>query len=115
MPAQIEVPRLDDLSDLGVAIEASEQPGVASVTAWAADGSSVTCTWDEIAGSATIRCIDGDEERLVLERETVSKVSVRSDRGGVQFLVWSRSEGVGGELLVQVGERVTLRDAVLRM
>lgn len=115
MAAQIEVPRLDDLSDVGVLVEASEQPGVASVTAWAGDGSSVTCTWDEIAGSATIRCIDGDAERFVLERETVSKVSVLSDRGGVQFRVWSRSEGVGGELLVQVGQRVTVRDALLRM
>ncbi|WP_219105896.1 hypothetical protein [Austwickia sp. TVS 96-490-7B] len=115
MPDQVEVPQLDDLSELGVVVEVSEEPGVASVTAWAKDGSSVTCTWNEIAGSATIRCIDGDEEWLDLYREAVSKVSVRSHRGGVQFLVWSRSEGVGGELLVQVGERVMMRDVVLRM
>lgn len=114
MPTQIEVPQLDDLSDLGVVIEASERPGVASVTAWAGDGDCVTCTWDEIASSATVRWIDGDAECIVLEREMVSKVSVRSGRGGIHFHVWSRSEGLRGELHVQVGERVALRDALLR-
>lgn len=114
MSAQLEVPRLDDLSDLDVAIELSEEPGVVSLTAWADDGSRVTLTWDEIAGSTSIRWSDGDRERLVLERETASKVSVRKDGGGVQFRIWSTCLGLSGELVVRVGERVSVRDVLLR-
>ncbi len=114
MSAQLEVPRLDDLRDLPIEIEPSDQAGVVSLTAWANDGGSVTLTWDEIAGSARIRWIDGDSERLVLERETVSKISVRDVGGSVRFRVWSRSHGLGGELVVDVGERVSVRDALLR-
>ncbi|WP_291379381.1 hypothetical protein [Demequina sp.] len=115
MSVRLEVPDLDDLSDLGVAIEPSEQPGVVSLTAWAGDGSSVTLTWDEIAGSASIRWVDGDHERLVLERETASKISVRADGASLQFHVWSRSQGLGGELVVRVGEGVSVRDVLLRV
>lgn len=115
MSAQLEVPRLDDLGELGLAIEPSEQPGVVSLTAWADDGSSVTLTWDEIAGSASIRWLDGDDERLVLERETASKISVREEGGGVHLRVWSRSEGLHGELVVRVGEGVSVRDVLLRV
>jgi type II secretory pathway component PulM len=114
MSAQFEVPRLDDLSDLGIAIESSEQAGIVSLTAWANDGSSVTLTWDEIAGSATVRWLDGDHERLVLERETASKISVQDVGGSVYFRVWSRAERLAGELIVQVGERVSVHDALLR-
>lgn len=115
MSAHLEVPRLNDLSDLGIVIEPSEQPGVVSLTAWAGDGGSVTLTWDEIAGSVSIRWVDADQERLVLEREAASKISVRTEGGSVQFHVWSRSQGMGGELLVRVGESVSIRDVLLRV
>ncbi len=95
-------------------IQPSDEPGVVSLTAWANDGNSVTLTWDEVAGSASIRWLDGDKERLVLEREAASKISVRDADGSVQFCVWSRSEGMVGELVVGVGEQVSVRDALLR-
>lgn len=113
MSAQLEVPRLEDLSDVGVGVEPSDQPGVVSLVAWANDGSTVTLTWDEIAGSASIRWLYGDEERLVLERETPVKVSVRDERGVIEFHVWSRWEGMAGELIVRVSEHVAVHDTLL--
>jgi hypothetical protein len=115
MSGQFEVPHLDDLSDLAVAIEPSEQPGVVSLTAWAGDGSSVTLTWDEIAGSVSVRWVEGDQERLVLERETASKVSVRAEGASLQFHVWSYSQDLGGKLVVRIGEGVSVRDVLLRV
>ncbi len=112
--APLEAPRPDELLDLGIMIQPSDEPGVVSLTAWANDGNSVTLTWDEVAGSASIRWLDGDKERLVLEREAASKISVRDADGSVQFCVWSRSEGMVGELVVGVGEQVSVRDALLR-
>jgi len=114
MAVRPEVPRIEDLSDLGVVVELSEQPGVVSVTSWAGDGSSVTLTWDEIAGSACVRWVDDGEERLVLERETLSKVSVSEEHGRVHYRVWCRSEGLGGDLFVRIGEQVFVRDSLLR-
>ncbi|MFJ4026721.1 hypothetical protein ACIPWF_06165 [Paenarthrobacter sp. NPDC089989] len=114
MSAQLEVPRLEDLSDVGIGVEPSDQPGVVSLIAWANDGSTVTLTWDEIAGSASIRWLYGDEVRLVLERETASKISVRNEVGRLEFRVWSRSEGLSGLLTVQVGEHVAVHDTLLR-
>ena len=114
MSAQLEVPRLEDLDDLGIVIEPSSQPWVVSVIAWANEGSTVKLTWDEIAGSASVRWRDGDDVRLSLERETASKISVRDEHGRIEFRVWSRCEGLDGLLTVQVGEHVTVHDTLLR-
>ena len=113
MSAQLEVPRLEDLSDIGIMVEPSEQPWVVSLVAWAQDGSTVTLTWDEIAGSARIRWTIGNEVRLVVERETPVKISVRDEHGAIEFHVWSRWEGIGGELIVRVGEHVAVHDTLL--
>jgi hypothetical protein len=114
MSARLEVPRLDDLSDLDIVIEQPGQPGVVSLTSWANDGSSVILTWDEIAGSVSVRWSDGDSERLLLERESVSKISVRDEHGSIKFRVWSYWEGLGGELIVGIGEHILVRDKLLR-
>ena len=82
--------------------------------AWANDGSAVELAWDEIAGSASIRWVNGDELRLALERETASKISVREESGRIEFRVCSRCEGLGGLLTVQVGEHVAVHDTLLR-
>lgn len=115
MSAQLEVPRLGDLSGLGIAVEPSDQSGVVSLVARANDGCTVTLTWDEIAGSVSIRWLDGAVVRLAVERETPVKISVRDERGVIEFRVWSRWEGLGGELVVQVGEHVSVRDTLLRI
>lgn len=115
MSARLEVPHLEDLRDLGLVIEPSEQSGVVSLTARAVDGGAVTLTWDEIAASASVRWVDGDQERLVLEREAASKIAVHADGACVQFHVWSRSQDLGGELVVRVGAGVYVRDALLRV
>lgn len=114
MSAQLEVPRLEDLNDLGIVIEPSSQSWVVSVIARANDGSTVKVTWDEIAESASVRWLNGDEVRLALERETASKISVRDEHGGMVFRVWTRCEGLDGLLTVQVGEHVTVHDTLLR-
>lgn len=115
MIGPLEVPRLEDLRDFSIVIEELDEPGVVSIKAWAGDGDTVTLTWDEVACSAHIRWLDGEGERLVLERETASKVSVRDDQGSIQFRVWTRSNGLASELVVHVGARVSVQDAMLRV
>ena len=114
MSTLLEVPRIAELDGLPVEVSPSETTGVVSVTAWANDGSVVTLTWDEIAGSVNVRWLEGGDERLVLERETASKVSVREEDDQVQFWIWSEADGLGGQLVVRVGEHVVVSDALLR-
>ena len=113
MSAQLEVPRLEDLNDLGIAIEPFSQPWVVSVIAWANDGSTVKLNWDGIAGSASVRWLNGDEVRLALWREAPVKISVRDECGVIEFRVWSHWEGLAGQLIVTVGEHVTVHDTLL--
>ncbi len=110
----MEVPQLSDLDGLPVEVVNSEEAGVVSVTSRANDGSVVTLTWDETAGSVHVRWTEADEERLVVERELASKVSVREDHGRVEFWIWSDAGGLGGQLVVRVGEHVGVSDALLR-
>lgn len=114
MRAFMEVPRLSDLDGLPVDIVLADEPGVVSVTSWASHGSVVTRTWDETAGSAHVRWTEAGEEPLRIERETVTKVSVREDGGQIEFWVWSEAGGLGGQLVVRVGAHVGVSDALLR-
>ena len=112
--ALLEAPRISDLDGLPVEVVAADEPGVVSVTTWANDGSVVTLTWDEMAGSVHLRWTDADEERLVVERESASRVSVRENHGQIEFWVWSDAGGLGGQLVVRVAEHVCVSDALLR-
>lgn len=114
MSFMLEVPQILDLDGLSVDVATSDAPGIVSVTAWANDGDVVTVTWDEIAASVGLRRLSGNDERLVLARETASKVSIHEEQREVVFRVWSRSEGVGGHLVVRVGERVAVSDEILQ-
>lgn len=114
MSAAMEVPQLSDLDGLPIEVVRLDEPGVVRVTGWANDGSVVTLTWDEVAGSAHLRWVEDDEERLALEREAVSKVSVREDHGQVEFWVWSDAGGLAGQLVVRVGDHVGVSDVLLR-
>jgi hypothetical protein len=51
--------------------------------------------------------------RLVLERYTAVLVSVRLDRGMTQFRVLSSSPDVEGELVVDIGESIYVRDSTV--
>lgn len=114
MSAILEVPHLSDLDGLSLTAVPGDEPGVVSVTAWANDGSIVTMTWDEIAGSVHVRWVEAEGDRLVITRETASKVSVRDERGQIEFWIWTESPEVGGQLVVRVGDRVRVSDAILR-
>lgn len=111
-----EVPQVADLGGLPVEVVSLESPGVVALTAWANDGDIVTLTWDEIAGSASVRWLAGDETRLSLERELLSKISVREATAGrIEFWIWSESPELGGQLVVRVGDHVSVADALLRV
>lgn len=114
MGAAMEVPRISDLAGLPVEVAVPGEHGVVSLTASANDGSVVTLTWDEVARSVHVRWTAGGEERLVIERETVSRVSVRVESGRVEFWIWSRAGDIGGTLVIRVGEAVHMSDALLR-
>ena len=114
MGAPLEVPTLEDLTNLGLDVETAEEPWIVSVSAVAKDGDKVVVTWDEISGSVHVRWINTDETRLVLERDIVTKVSIQSNRDALEFRIWSRSADVTGELTVCVGAHVACHDALLR-
>ena len=114
MSALIEVPRLSDLDGLPVETVPAEVPGVVSVTGWANDGSVITLTWDETAGSVHVCRTQTEEVRLLVEREAVSKISVRESHGGIEFWVWVDGGGIGGQLVVRVGDHVDVSDTLLR-
>ena len=115
MSALLEVPRTTDLDGLPVDVASSDELGVVAVTASAGDGAVVTLTWNEIAGSVSLRWIEAGDERLALEREIATKVTVREEYGQVvEFRVWSEADGLGGQLVVRVGKHVGVSDALLR-
>ncbi|MFT4296058.1 MAG: hypothetical protein QM582_11670 [Micropruina sp.] len=114
MSELMEVPRLSELDGLPVDVVPGDEPGVVSVTSWADDGSVVTLTWDETAGSVHVRWLEAEEERLLVERETASKISVRENHGQIEFWVWSDAGGLGGQLVIRVGDHVSVSDALLR-
>lgn len=110
----MEVPRTADLEGLSVAVEPLGDPGIVAVTAWANDGAVATLTWDELASAIRVRWIEGENMRLSLEREFVARLSIREERGAVEFWIWSESEGLGGQLVVRIGDQVTVSDVILR-
>lgn len=114
MAARLEVPRLSDLDGFSVEVAHSDEPGVVSLMARANDGAVVVLTWDETARSVFVTWTEADEERLRIERESASKVSVREDRGQLEFWVWTDAGSVGGQLVVRLGEHVGVSDVLLR-
>jgi hypothetical protein len=110
----MEVPRLADLDGLGVDVEPSAEPGVIAVTAAANDGAVVTLTWDEMAASVSVRRVEAGVERMSLDRERASRVSVHRDAGQDELSVWFDGDGIAGRLVVLVGERVRVLDTLLR-
>lgn len=114
MSAQLEVPRLSDLDDIPIEVVLSDEPGVVSLRAWANDGAVVTLTWDEIARSVHVTWLEATDERMRVEREAASKVSVRETAGQVEFRVWIDGAGLGGQLTVRVGDHVSVSDVLLR-
>ncbi|WP_369372661.1 hypothetical protein AB1046_04275 [Promicromonospora sp. Populi] len=115
MRNSVEVPRRDDLAGFPVEVVPGDEPGVCSVTAWAGDGDEATVTWDERAASVQVRWQSDKIVRLETTREALSKVSVRDIGESVEFHVWLRTDGLGGELVVEIGQNVSVRDTLLRM
>jgi hypothetical protein len=111
----VEVPRWDDLAGLPVEVVPGDEPGVCSVTTWAGDGDDATVTWDEQAGSVQVRWRSGNRVRLEATREGLSKVTVRDVGEHVEFHVWLRTDGFGGELVVEIGQHVGVTDTLLRV
>lgn len=114
MGSPLEVPLLVDLEGLPIEVAPQDAPGVVSVRATALDGSVVTITWDEIAGSVMLRWHQAGSERLVIARESITKVSIREELGQVVFRVWLDAGDVGGQLSIFVGEVVVVSDVILR-
>jgi len=114
MKNRFEAPRAEDLVELGVVVEPSDEPGVISVSAWASDSDFVTVSWDEVAGSVSVRWMGGGTARVTIERELVSVVSVGRHDTSVEFRIRSSWGGLGGQLVVTVGEHISVTDTVLR-
>lgn len=113
MSALIEVPRLSDLDGLPGETVPAEVPGVVSVTGWANDGSSSSSrgTRRQVLCTCAGRI---PRKRLLVEREALSKISVRESHGGIEFRVWVDGGGIGGQLVVRVGDHVDVSDTLLR-
>ena len=113
MSALLEVPRVSDLTSLTVDV-VSDQAGVVSVSATAGDGDTAILTWDEITGTVALRWAAGGRERLNFTRESATRVTIREQVDAIEFHVWSRSEGIDGQLVVRVGKEVSVIDQILR-
>lgn len=113
MMDRLEAPRITDLTWMSVAAEPLDD-GV-RVTAWARDGAEVTMSWDETRASVMLTWDHEGVRILSLSRDHVAKVSVREDRGDVEFWVWSRyrSDGLVGHTVALVNDRVVIRDQLL--
>lgn len=48
------------------------------------------------------------------ERHVSVVISIREEAGGIEFRVWSRAEGLTGELVIRVGAEVEITDVLLR-
>lgn len=114
MSDAFEAPRFDELRDRDLQVEHGDEPWVIAVSATASDVDMVTVTWDHVARSAHVRWTRHGVECVVIERETVFKVSIWDIDAGLQFEILTRSEGLQGTLQVTVGAEVTVRDAILR-
>jgi len=114
MRAQLELPDRDELEWVGLSVEFDDEPWIGSITVESRDGSSVTLGWDQFAGYAHVSWRDGDAVRLVLERYTTVLISVRLERGRTRFRVLSAEQDVEGELVVEIGETVSVRDSIVQ-
>lgn len=115
MEAVLEVPDLESLRGLGLEVEQLGSREIVRVTVRSDDGDDVTLTWDEIARSAQLSWTRDEQECAVMQRETVTQVTVNRN-GAVTFIsIATRSAGLGGRLLVTVGKGVSISDALLRM
>jgi hypothetical protein len=110
-----ESPSIAEIIHLSVELVPVEGTGVVSVRAYADDGDTVTLTWDVIARSFTIWWRRSGVERLRIERELATQISIRDDHGAVELECWSRGSDFGGHLLVRVADHVSASDAILRM
>lgn len=108
----IEVPRPDHLAGLPVDAVPGRDPGVCSVTARAGEGDDATVIWNELAGPAPARWQSCGVVRLDARRSRRSPSATLGER--VEFHVWFRIDGLGGELVVDIGQRVMVTDALLR-
>jgi hypothetical protein len=59
---------------LDLEVGVTDAPGVVAVTATANDRDLVTLTWDEIAGSVSVRWLSGSQVRLLVETEPAATV-----------------------------------------
>ncbi|MFD2469078.1 hypothetical protein [Amycolatopsis silviterrae] len=111
----LEVPNVSDLDEYPVEVVLADEPGVVNVKASAHDGSSVALTWDVTAGSARICWKRADDVQWIVEREGLSKISVREERDRIEFWIWSGGYGFRGELVVRIGKHVYISDVLLRV
>lgn len=114
MPERMEAPNLEALRGLPVEIAQARSRGSWLSPAKASNGDVVSLAWDEIAASVRFNWLVDDAERLVLEREEISQLSVHEEQGEIHFRIWCRTDGLGGELVARVGDDVAFSDVLLR-
>lgn len=114
MPQTLETPDIDDLTALGVEVRRVEHPWVVEATSVAADGATVSVTWDEVANSVNVRWQKREDVFLVVEREMITKISASDVGGVIEFRIVTDAGELGGNLTVRVGTSVTVSDALLR-
>ncbi|WP_129669398.1 hypothetical protein [Phytoactinopolyspora endophytica] len=114
----VKAPDDYELALLAVDVGHGDEPAQRTVTVVAGDGSRVVVAWDAWSNSATVRWYIGNHERLVMERETITEITIREERDHIRFRLRSEIEGQDdrfvGELVVLVGSDVSVSDTVLR-
>lgn len=92
-----------------------DEPWIVTVRVGSQDGSTLEVTWDEVGATVSARWLSGNGEPcLIIERESVSRVLVQQGEAGVFFEISTSTVDFGGELTLQAGSSVTVRDVLLR-
>ena len=110
----IQLPDHDALSLLDVDVIQHDKPWISTVRHSNGSGSMVQITWDGVAGSVSIRLLEGEEEILSVEREGLDLLSI--DQTGSELYL-ACEFGLGehsGRLSLSHGGCFKFRDTVLQ-
>jgi hypothetical protein len=109
VPADAEI-----LDALGVEPEPSaDEPTIRSIRVDSGAGEQVVFSYDVPGRSVRVRWLRDSTPVLDLYRESATRLTVESGRGEARLTVTFESEGLGGDLEVQVYPAVRITDSLL--
>ncbi len=114
MIGRLEVsPDVADVEELGLEVRQGEEPWIQTATHVLANGDSVEITWDEVATAVSLRWRNETGDVLSIVREHARGLTISGENQQIHARVWSGGDDWTGQLLVSIGETITIDDSVL--